>query len=144
MTDKKRAHWTLDWGAFLFFGDLIFKIWIRHNPEFTWYFFSGFGVEYFANPGIAFGLAVPNWLILTITPVAIFILGQKFYKQTGFWLLVLGALSNFLDRLIFGATTDYIRVFTGVINLADGLIVAGMILMINRQKNNNQRTKINC
>ena len=32
---------------------------------------------------------------------------------------------HFIDRILFSATIDYLRIFTGVINIADILIVLG-------------------
>lgn len=45
-------------------------------------------------------------------------------------LIILGALSNYFDRLFYGLTIDYIRIFTGVINLADLMIIVGVVLII--------------
>jgi len=38
-----------------------------------------------------------------------------------------GALSNLIDRVVYGHTVDYILIFTGIINLADVLIVVGIV-----------------
>jgi lipoprotein signal peptidase len=46
----------------------------------------------------------------------------------GIGLIVAGAISNFVDRVLWGATIDYLRVLTGVINLADCVIVVGVVL----------------
>ena len=48
-------------------------------------------------------------------------------------LIISGALSNFIDRILFGATIDYIRIFTGVINLADVMIVVGLFTFCNQK-----------
>jgi len=45
-------------------------------------------------------------------------------------LILFGALSNYIDRVLFGATIDYIRLFTAVINLADVMIVGGVGLLL--------------
>jgi len=34
---------------------------------------------------------------------------------------------------MFGITIDYLRVLTGVINLADIMIVAGVLLLLNKK-----------
>ena len=49
----------------------------------------------------------------------------------GLSLIILGALSNLLDRLIFGYVIDYINIFIWpVFNLADAMIVVGIIFYI--------------
>jgi len=103
------------------------------------------GWEYWGNSGIAFSIPFPNWLIIILTPIILFGL---FYFVTrkkrqiifylGIFLIFAGAISNFIDRVLFGFTIDYICIFTGVINLADVMIVvgAGIVLLDNyfRQK----------
>ena len=39
-----------------------------------------------------------------------------------------GALSNLIDRIVYGHTVDYVLIFTGVINLADVMIVGGFVV----------------
>ena len=47
------------------------------------------------------------------------------------YILILGgALSNFIDRLLFGITIDYFRILTSVFNVADIMIVVGAGLLI--------------
>jgi len=41
-----------------------------------------------------------------------------------------GALSNLIDRVLFSITIDYLRIFTSVINIADIMIVAGVVLLV--------------
>lgn len=47
-----------------------------------------------------------------------------------FYLIIAGAISNYIDRVFFAVTIDYLRVLTSVINLADVMIVGGVILLI--------------
>ncbi|KKQ27524.1 MAG: hypothetical protein US42_C0008G0035 [Candidatus Magasanikbacteria bacterium GW2011_GWC2_37_14] len=51
-------------------------------------------------------------------------------------LITAGALSNYLDRILFGVTIDYLRFFTGIINLADVMIVGGVTLLLFNNKRN--------
>jgi len=44
-------------------------------------------------------------------------------------LLIVGAWSNFLERIYFGAVADYVNFFIGYINLADVQIWVGLIIL---------------
>ncbi|MEK7064827.1 MAG: signal peptidase II [Patescibacteria group bacterium] len=125
-------------GGFLFLGDQILKYLARVNPDFAYYIWKPWlGWELFLNKGIAFSLPFPNWLIILITPVLLLLLiawakekqrSKMFYF--GVSLIVAGAVSNFVDRVLWGATIDYLRVLTGVINLGDVGIVVGASLLL--------------
>lgn len=54
-------------------------------------------------------------------------------------LLIAGALSNLIDRTVYGFTIDYIRMFTSIFNLADLSIVVGAILLLKNEKTINTR-----
>lgn len=106
-------------------------------PFFTAYLVPHWiGWEYFANPGVAFGVPVPNGVIVVITPIIVFFLLLSFLRSSRLrqqWALILiigGATSNFIDRVLFGVTIDYIRLFTAVINIADLMIVGGGLLLL--------------
>lgn len=109
-----------------------------------------FGWNPFFNPGIAFGIPLPNKLIILFTlPIIIFLIYIFFTKRTAFTeikeketlaqilksnyikisiiLIFIGALSNLIDRIIYKATVDYFLVFTGIINIADILIFSGFL-----------------
>ncbi len=116
--------------------DQILKYFARVNPDFAYYIWKPWlGWELFLNNGIAFSLPFPNWLIILITPVLLLLLiaWAKEKKRSsvfyfGISLIVAGAISNFADRVLWGATIDYLRVLTGVINLADvGIVVGAMV-----------------
>src|SRR3989338_7946950 len=107
-----------------------------------------FGWSPFLNPGIAFGLPVPNWLVISLSiPIIglIFYLSWKMYdggelrQAWAFALIFTGALSNFIDRVTYQNTVDYLRLFTGVINLADVLIVVGFAMYLIKQENKKAR-----
>ncbi len=120
-------------GVFLIL-DQVLKYLARTNPEFSAYIWKNWiGWEYLANTGIAFSLPFPNWLLITLTPfILLFLLYLVFKKRDagkliylGVFLIISGALSNFIDRVLFAVTIDYLRFFTSVINLADIIIVLG-------------------
>jgi lipoprotein signal peptidase len=45
-------------------------------------------------------------------------------------LIVAGAVSNIGERLLLGSVRDYIRLSTGIFNLADGYILMGMFILL--------------
>lgn len=92
-----------------------------------------FRLAYFPNPGIAFSIPLPQTLTLLITGTLIvafaaFLIKTKEPKlRIALTSALLGAASNFFDRVITGYTTDYIILFSrSAINIADILILAGM------------------
>ena len=128
-------------GGFFLLADQLLKSVARTNPDFEYYIIGKWlGWEYMANPGIAFSLPFPNWLLVLITPLIIFGLIVWLIKLSSkkssisyllsLILIIFGALSNFIDRVLFAATIDYLRVLTGVINLADVGIVAGAGMLV--------------
>lgn len=142
---KQRPHlliMIIAGGVFLILDQLL-KFLARSNPDFQHYIFGKWlGWEYMANSGIAFSLPFPNWLLVLATPIIILGLilwsikvWSKYHVshityQISLILIIFGAISNFIDRILFSATIDYLRIFTGVINLADVMIVVGAGMMI--------------
>lgn len=91
------------------------------------------------NPGITFDINIPLGLIAVLTVIiASFLIyyAKKHYKNnpilSAFALcILLGALNNFLDRIINGFTTDYIILFNlSAINLSDILILIGTAALL--------------
>ncbi|HAL49871.1 TPA: hypothetical protein DDY56_02705 [Candidatus Uhrbacteria bacterium] len=91
------------------------------------------------NQGIAFGIPIPMWVTIIISALIIAILAVLFvdhWKQSSKLLpaiifIMFGALNNFFDRVINNSTTDYLIFFNlSAINLADILIVSGVILIL--------------
>lgn len=97
--------------------------------------FGLFQISRTTNTGIAFGLfqgfnAAILWLY-----VSIFGLFLAFYEELikrsrlGFTLVIIGLLSNFYDRLVYGFVRDYIVVWKWpVFNMADLIINIGVFL----------------
>lgn len=153
--------WLLGSGLFLildrFFKWHASRDWVAPRPADSW-----FGWQPLFNRGVAFSVPLPNWFIVGLTaPIIALVIGYLGYliyrwvetlRQTGaaeflwhsspvlfqtvgLWAIALGAASNFFDRLLYGYTIDYLRILTGVFNLADGLIVGGGALyLIGRKK----------
>lgn len=138
-------------GFFLLIDQLL-KYFARANPDLTYYLWRPWlGWEYYANTGIAFSLPFPNWLIIILTPFIIlgliiwyiktYKLQVTSYRALAISLIIFGALSNFIDRIFFGATIDYLRILTGVINLADVMIAGGVLLIFIYSKRGYNETK---
>ena len=128
--------------GFLFCLDQTLKYVARTNPHKDLMLFPGFGWEFYANPGIAFGIPFPQAVLLVLTPIVLLGLltlllayGRKEPIHGAALLLIFfGALSNLIDRFLFEVTVDYFRIFTSIINLADLMIVTGIFLLLFTEK----------
>ena len=138
MTAKPRLLLYSLCGVFLLLLDQLLKYLTRTELDTPRYLIKPWlGLEYFGNPGIAFSLPIPNAAIVVATPLIILGLALLLVNKQrhpifscGLTLILAGAVSNFIDRVIFGVTIDYLRVLTGVLNLADVAIVTGAVLLI--------------
>lgn len=122
--------------------DQLAKWYALHSPIFTFYLVKPFfGWELLLNRGVAFGLPISNWILVTITPfILIFLvlfLSKKYSEPKtntllyyGLCFILFGALSNYIDRFLIAATIDYFRIVYSVINIADISIVLGVILLL--------------
>lgn len=86
------------------------------------------------NTGVAFGLPLHNSVIIIITfPIIILVVYLLLKNYGKLWcnaalsLALFGALSNFYDRLFHQAALDYFLVFTLIFNIADVMIVIGLL-----------------
>ncbi len=90
----------------------------------------------FFNPGIAFGIPLVWWVQLLFTPLllwGIYRWAKRLTSPLSFYLtlaLFAGAVSNAIDRAWTKGTIDYLRVGTAVLNLADILVVIGILGLI--------------
>lgn len=147
---NKKARYFICCGLF-FVIDQAIKYWSRAVWTEEKLFFHWLGWMPFKNFGVAFGLPAPNWLIILFSLPIMALIIFLFYKskdakkQIGLLLVLAGALSNLIDRIILKYTVDYFLIFTGVINLADIMIVLGFGLYfistrIARDVENTQKT----
>jgi signal peptidase II len=116
---------------FLVFLDQFSKFIVRQSGGFS-----------LCNPGIAWGMHLPQWLFwlcfLTIIFFIILLIGKNFRQKLpdklflcALVLLLSGALGNFLDRIFFGCVLDFIDLaIWPVFNLADIFITLGAALII--------------
>ncbi len=139
---KKYSHVFLIYsiGGLLFFLDRILKHLAYTNQETNYLFIKNIiGWEYFGNTGIAFSIPLPQIILLLFTPVLLFLLYKyikptNFYCKLGLLLIILGALSNYIDRVLFNITIDYLRLFTSIFNIADIMVLSGILVIIKTTK----------
>ncbi len=92
------------------------------------------------NRGVAFGLPIPEGIFLVLVGI-IALVGWRFWTRQSdknkrvralpVGLIVGGAVSNILDRIIRGGVVDFIDLrFWPSFNLADSAIVIGSILLV--------------
>ena len=118
-------------GGFLFILDRIFKIAADSFLDQPKFLLPWLGWMPHHNPGIAFGIIIPK-IIIIIASIIFFGVLTYFYCRAknefiiiGLIFVILGALSNFADRIFYGHAIDYFLVTISMFNLADVLIVVG-------------------
>jgi len=149
---KTRYIVSIAISGFLLLIDQWIKYIVTNHPKNPIYLIKPWlGFEHFNNPGIAFGISIPNTIIVILSPPLIFALGYYLIKTNkttlhtiGTMILLFGATSNLIDRIIFGITIDYLRIYTSIINIADAMITAGAIGILfsdvyNKHTHNNKQ-----
>lgn len=94
------------------------------------------------NKGVSFGLfgSLPAWVMFLIIGVALLALiiwwvkAETFLTQIALSLCIGGAISNAIDRQIYGAVADFFHLHIGqysffVFNIADAVIFIGVMLL---------------
>lgn len=99
-----------------------------------------FSIMLHQNQGMAFGINIPMWLIITAGVVMLAILifstaySLKIRELDWFYSLALifvGGLSNLFDRIGYGYTIDYLHLYPySFFNIADLMIIIGCGLTI--------------
>lgn len=99
-----------------------------------------FELVYHENYGIAFGLELPKFILLTMVVVFLVVMPYLFKKefnvnhkitQASFLLVMAGGIGNLIDRLIYGYVVDFISIGTyPIFNVADIYVVVGVLLLI--------------
>ena len=104
------------------------------------YLFNLLTFEFYKNPGIAFGISIFKYLIMPLSFIIIIIFIVSFQKYIStkkyilsffIGLVIIGAISNLMDRIILGYVIDFISIWIfPVFNLADLYITSGIIGII--------------
>lgn len=99
-----------------------------------------FSVTYRTNTGIGFGLLQGlNIPLMVVSSIIILLMGYFYYKldkketlmRFPLGLIISGALSNLVDRIIQGSVTDFIYVHGWpAFNVADSAISIGAVMLI--------------
>ena len=96
------------------------------------------GFERTLNDGIAFGIDLPETILLILIPVALILIAILAWKSRrhrvmalGFGLLLGGALGNIVDRFDDGHVTDFIQIgWWPLFNVADSCITIGVVVLL--------------
>ena len=97
-------------------------------------------IGFYQNYGTAFGILIPYYLLFPLIFISLGLITWKYYRYINqgylwaflsYFLVVGGALSNFIDRLHYGFVIDYIHFNLGsTFNIADCMIIGGVFLLI--------------
>lgn len=137
LDNKKIAIYSIT-AIFLIIVDRFLKIFALNGISFN-LIGDFFTFKFSPNYNIAFSLPLSgiflNFLILFIIIILLYYFVFLFFRKKiinyYFGLLILGAISNYFDRVKYGFVVDYfdLRYFT-VFNIADIMIVSGCLLLI--------------
>lgn len=100
----------------------------------------GVRFDLFRNEGIAFSIGLGGPIVWFLSAVILLAVGWMAAKDVRarrserifpYALFAFGAFSNLYDRVVFGHVVDYLIFFgRSAVNLADGMIVAGALLLL--------------
>lgn len=91
---------------------------------------KNFGI--LANAPVPLVIVIPLTIIICgiLTNIVVRYRATAPHMSLAGWILLSGALSNLIDRIINGYTTDYLIFFRhSAVNIADGLILMGAVLI---------------
>ncbi|MBU1037273.1 signal peptidase II [Patescibacteria group bacterium] len=123
-----------------FIADRLTKYLAFTLPEQGIFFSPEIGLKLYFNQGIAFGLPLgPFWILVIVGLMNLLFIKYwlKFYQSSQFLMLwplsfiIIGSLSNFIDRLKYTGVIDFIDLWIWpAFNLADCYILVGIIWLI--------------
>ena len=130
---------------FIFF-DLFSKFLVKNNLVInqTIELNRFFDLVYVQNYGISFGMlsgAVSHWFLIIIASLVVFLIiylmyiSNKKLEKLAYFIIIIGAISNILDRTINTFVVDFILIhyseyYWPAFNLADIYITIGIIMLI--------------
>ena len=96
------------------------------------------------NPNLALSLPLPNWLAIVLSAIVLILAVKLLYpyliknnlSQWGLGLLIIGSLSNLLDRFKYGGVIDWLNIWLlPSFNFSDlYILIACLLLFISFQK----------
>ena len=105
--------------------------------------FPGFNLVLWQNDGASFGLlgGVPPWSLVALALVVcawiliLMLRTQDRIEALAYGSIIGGAFGNILDRVRFGAVTDFLDFYVGAIhwpafNFADAFLISGVALIV--------------
>ena len=132
--------------AFFIFCDLITKFFIKNNflINESKQLNSFLDIVYIQNYGVSFGFLsglVSYWVLviigLLVTSLIYYLMirSYKRLEKLAYFIIIIGALANILDRIINSYVVDFISLHYGdfywpAFNLADIYITIGIIMLI--------------
>jgi signal peptidase II len=127
-------------GAFILESIIKYSI-VNKIPSQGFYLFKPISqIIYTPNYNIAFSLPLPYVIVIVIVIVALLFLGYLWVQSLkagnlkllfAISLVIVGALSNLIDRFALGFVVDYVNIHIWpIFNLADCMIVAGVVIYI--------------
>ncbi|OGF21545.1 hypothetical protein A2316_04305 [Candidatus Falkowbacteria bacterium RIFOXYB2_FULL_38_15] len=142
MTFLRKITLTNFFVALLFLADRITKNFAFGLPEGGFFLFSKkfIGLQLFKNYHLIFNLKLNQYLLylfifLILSCVLLFLI--KNYEEKNYFLvfcfslITIGAISNLLDRLLYGYVVDFLSFFDySIFNLADVYIFVGAGLIL--------------
>lgn len=112
------------------------------------YLWNSIGLYKSYNTGIAFGIHLgPLQSVIILAAIVLLCVSawktaETLWPQLAFGLLLGGALSNIVDRLLDGKVTDMIKIGTfPIFNIADTCINIGVVLLLTHAIIEKQREK---
>ena len=130
----------------LIFFDLLSKFFVKTNLLINQSIKmnSFFDLVYVQNYGVSFGLLsgiVPHWFLIIIGLLVVFLIiylmfvSNKKSEKLAYFIIIIGAISNILDRIINTFVVDFISIhyndyYWRAFNLADIYITIGIIMLL--------------
>lgn len=117
---------------------LIKNLIILKLPEEGVLIFPGISFKLQFNPQLAFSLPAPNWLAIILSLAVLIIAIKILFKHLtnnrlanwGLGLLIIGSLSNLLDRVKYGGVADWLTLwYWPSFNLSDLYIFLACLLL---------------
>lgn len=118
---------------------LIKNLMILKLPEEGVLLLPGVSLKLYLNQALAFSLPVANWLAAVLSIVVLLVAvgllskhaANKPLGQWGLGLLIIGSVSNLIDRIFYGGVIDWLQLgFWPTFNLSDFYIFLACLFLL--------------